>query len=84
MPTRRHRMPQPLQDYHLPDNSCIDQVLAQKRGIPISMALIYMYMGSKLGLTLHGANLPAHFMLKPEASACDSCVCVCGGGGGGG
>jgi len=51
-------------DYYNPDNSYIDRVLETRRGIPISLALVYISVGEALGLRVDGVGFPAHFLLK--------------------
>lgn len=50
-------------DYYNPDNSCINMVLQDRTGIPITLGLLYMSVAQRLGLQLHGLNLPGRFML---------------------
>ncbi len=51
-------------DYYDPRNSFLNEVLDRKRGIPISLALVYMEIGRRLGLPLQGVSFPAHFLVK--------------------
>jgi regulator of sirC expression with transglutaminase-like and TPR domain len=52
------------QDYYAPENSYIDHVLRSRRGIPISLAVVYMELGRAAGLRLHGMNFPGHFLVQ--------------------
>ncbi|KAL6046696.1 F-box only protein 21-like [Balamuthia mandrillaris] len=52
--------------YYRPENNFIDAVLEQKQGIPISLSVIYMAVGRRLGLALKGINAPFHFLLYSE------------------
>ena len=45
------------------ENSRIDQVLARKRGLPITLAALYSEVGRRLGVALTGINAPGHFVL---------------------
>jgi regulator of sirC expression with transglutaminase-like and TPR domain len=54
------------EDYHDPRNSYLNEVLDRGMGIPISLAVVYWSVAERLGLTMTGANLPAHFMLRFE------------------
>ena len=38
-------------------------VLQRQVGIPITLGLVYMAVAQRLGLHLHGLNLPGHFMV---------------------
>lgn len=51
-------------DYFNPLNSNLIHVLEVKRGIPISLALIYMLVGNRLDLRIEGCNFPGHFLAK--------------------
>ncbi len=51
-------------DYHNPLNSSLPHVLRNKQGIPISLACIYMLVGWRVGLEIHGCNWPGHFMTR--------------------
>ncbi|KAA6413615.1 MAG: hypothetical protein FRX49_13723 [Trebouxia sp. A1-2] len=50
-------------DYYDPDNSCMNMVLQRQTGIPITLGLLYMVVAHRLGLSLHGLNLPGHLMV---------------------
>ncbi|MFN8454890.1 MAG: transglutaminase-like domain-containing protein [Anaerolineae bacterium] len=50
-------------DYYNPNNSFLNQVLDVRTGIPISLSLIYLEVGWRLGLPLHGVGLPGHFIV---------------------
>jgi regulator of sirC expression with transglutaminase-like and TPR domain len=51
-------------DYYDPRNSFINEVLDRRLGIPITLALIYMEVGRRLGFPLFGVGMPGHFLLK--------------------
>jgi regulator of sirC expression with transglutaminase-like and TPR domain len=53
-----------LNDYHDPDNSHLNVVLKRRRGIPISLAVVYLEMGDQLGIPVRGVSFPAHFLLR--------------------
>ncbi len=53
-----------VNDYHDPDNSFLHVVLRTRRGIPISLAVLWMELAQGLGLPVHGVNFPGHFMVK--------------------
>ena len=50
------------EDYYDPDNSFLNRVLDRKKGIPITLSLIYIEVGRRLGLDIRGVGLPAHFI----------------------
>ena len=49
-------------DYYRPQNSYIDWVLDLKKGIPISLSLLYVFVGKRAGLDVFGVGLPRHFV----------------------
>lgn len=51
-------------DYYNPRNSDLVFVIREKRGLPISLSLVYILLGRRLGLDVQGCNLPGHFMAK--------------------
>src|SRR6201747_2768019 len=53
-----------LNDYHDPDNSHLNVVLKRRRGIPISLAVVYLEMADQLGIPVRGVSFPAHFLLR--------------------
>jgi regulator of sirC expression with transglutaminase-like and TPR domain len=53
--------------YEDPRNSCLNEVLNQRTGIPITLALVYMEVGRRAGLQVDGVNFPGHFLVRcPE------------------
>lgn len=54
-------------DYMHPDNSYLHKVLQRRRGIPISLSMVMMFVANRLGLPFFGVNMPMHFMLKYES-----------------
>jgi regulator of sirC expression with transglutaminase-like and TPR domain len=52
------------EDYYDPRNSFLNHVLDRGLGIPITLALIYMEVGHRLGFPLFGVGMPGHFLLK--------------------
>jgi regulator of sirC expression with transglutaminase-like and TPR domain len=53
-----------INDYHHPDNSYLHRVLATRRGIPISLAVLYIELAGQLGLQARGVSFPGHFLVK--------------------
>ncbi|MDB5991985.1 MAG: transglutaminase [Herbaspirillum sp.] len=46
------------------DNSYVHRVMATRRGIPITLAVIYMELGQQIGLDMKGISFPGHFLMK--------------------
>jgi len=53
-----------LNNYYDPGNSYIHQVLRTRRGIPISVALLWLELARGLELPADGISFPGHFMVK--------------------
>jgi regulator of sirC expression with transglutaminase-like and TPR domain len=53
-----------VNDYYDRRNSYVHEVLATRRGIPITLALIYMELAAHIGLNARGVSLPGHFLVK--------------------
>lgn len=51
-------------DFYAPDNSCLNAVLHRRRGIPVSLAVIWLELAGALQLPAHGICFPGHFLLK--------------------
>ena len=53
-----------LNDYYDRRNSYVHEVVAARRGIPITLALIFNELATQIGLTAHGVSFPGHFLIK--------------------
>ena len=51
-------------DYYDPDNSYLHVMLRTRRGIPISLALLWLELAGQIGLDAHGVGFPGHFLVK--------------------
>ncbi|MDX2185943.1 MAG: transglutaminase-like domain-containing protein [Opitutaceae bacterium] len=49
--------------YSDPLNSFVDQVLLRRKGIPIALSLVYLFVARRLGLPLEPVGLPGHFVV---------------------
>lgn len=45
-------------------NSFLDQVLARRRGLPITLSILYVEVARQLGLEAYGVGFPGHFLAK--------------------
>jgi len=50
-------------DYHNRSNSYINEVIDDREGIPITLAVLYMELARQLGLKMAGIGLPGHFVV---------------------
>lgn len=52
------------EDYYDPRNSFLNEVLERRVGIPITLCVLYMEIGRRVGIPLHGVSFPGHFLVK--------------------
>ena len=55
-------------DYYNPSNSYLPAVLANKRGLPITLSLVYKIIAERLGLRTWGVGMPGHFLVAVQES----------------
>ncbi|MFY8118421.1 MAG: SirB1 family protein [Roseateles sp.] len=53
-----------LNNYYEVDNSYVHRVLRTRRGIPVSLAVIYLELAAQIGLQACGVSFPGHFLIK--------------------
>jgi regulator of sirC expression with transglutaminase-like and TPR domain len=51
-------------DYFDPLNSCLNQVLERRTGIPVSLSVLYMEVARRLAMPVFGIGLPRHFIIQ--------------------
>jgi regulator of sirC expression with transglutaminase-like and TPR domain len=51
-------------DYYDPRNSYLNEVIDRKTGIPITLSILYMELGRRIGLPLEGVSFPGHFLVR--------------------
>ena len=51
-------------DYYDPRNSYLNEVIDRKTGTPISLSILYMELGRRIGLPLEGVSFPGHFLVR--------------------
>ncbi|MBM3735211.1 MAG: tetratricopeptide repeat protein [Acidobacteria bacterium] len=49
-------------DYYNARNSCLNDVLAERTGIPLTLCVVYMEIARRLGREMSGIGLPRHFL----------------------
>lgn len=52
------------EDYHHPANSCLDLVLQRRKGLPITLSVLYMELARRIGRKMEGIAYPAHFLCR--------------------
>lgn len=53
-----------MEHYYDPRNSLLNDVIDRRSGIPISLSIIYLETGRRLGLDLEGVSFPGHFLVR--------------------
>ena len=51
-------------DYYDPRNSYLNEVIDRRTGIPITLSVLYLELGRRLGLALEGVSFPGHFLVR--------------------
>jgi regulator of sirC expression with transglutaminase-like and TPR domain len=51
-------------EYYDPRNSYLNEVIDRRTGIPITLAILYMEVGRRIGLPLAGVSFPGHFLVR--------------------
>lgn len=51
-------------DYYHRSNSYLNEVLDDREGLPITLAIVYMELGRRIGLKMEGVGLPGHFVVR--------------------
>ena len=51
-------------DYYDPRNSYLNEVIDRRTGIPITLAVLYMEIGRRIGLPFEGVSFPGHFLVR--------------------
>jgi regulator of sirC expression with transglutaminase-like and TPR domain len=50
-------------NYYDPDNSCLTRVIDTRRGIPVTLSLVFLLVAKRLKLPVYGVGTPGHFLL---------------------
>jgi regulator of sirC expression with transglutaminase-like and TPR domain len=50
--------------YEDPRNSCLNEVIERRTGIPITLALVYIEVARRAGIRAEGVNFPGHFLVR--------------------
>ncbi|MBX3494842.1 MAG: transglutaminase family protein [Parvibaculum sp.] len=54
--------------YDDPRNANLAHVIDRRKGLPVTLGILYLHVGAKLGLDLTGLNFPGHFVLRLRAA----------------
>ena len=58
-------------DYYDPRNSCLNDVMERRLGIPITLSVLAIEVGRRAGVAVHGVGLPGHFMASADGMLFD-------------
>jgi len=53
-------------DYYDPANSYLDQVISRRVGIPITLSVLMLEVGRRIGVPLAGVSMPGHFLVRDK------------------
>jgi len=51
-------------NYYDPRNSFLNEVLERRTGIPLTLSVLYLEIGRRIGLELEGVSFPGHFLVR--------------------
>jgi len=54
-------------NYYEVENTYLNRVIDRRTGIPISLSMVYLLIGKRLRLPVHGIGMPGHFLVKYES-----------------
>lgn len=55
-------------NYYSRSNSYINETIEDREGLPITLAILYMELGNRLGLNIEGVGLPGHFVVREHST----------------
>lgn len=59
------------EDYYSPENSLLPRVLIKRRGLPLTLSVVWMGVGRRIGLPVQGVGFPGHFLARVEGELLD-------------
>jgi regulator of sirC expression with transglutaminase-like and TPR domain len=68
---RRRKLRGNRDAYYDPRNSFLNDVLDRGVGIPLTLAIVFLEVGWRLGLPVEGVNFPGHFLVRFKGDALD-------------
>ena len=51
-------------DYYSPNNSLLHEVMERRRGVPLTLAIVMMELGWRVGIPFEGVGFPGHFLVR--------------------
>ena len=53
-----------VQGYYSPENSLLHSVMTRRLGIPLTLSIVFMEIGWRLGIPFEGVGFPGHFLVR--------------------
>ncbi|MFN8587410.1 MAG: tetratricopeptide repeat protein [Candidatus Eisenbacteria bacterium] len=53
-----------VRDYYSPENSLLNAVMQRRLGIPLTLGIVFMELGWRIGLRFEGVAFPGHFLVR--------------------
>lgn len=60
-----------VRGYHSPANSLLHSVMERRLGVPLTLGILFLELGWRLGLDLQGVGFPSHFLVRLAGEAQD-------------
>ena len=57
-------LPRRRKDYYSPSNSLLHEVMERRLGIPLTLSIIFMELGWRIGIPFEGVGFPGHFLVR--------------------
>ena len=51
-------------DYYSPSNSLLHEVMKRRRGVPLTLSIVFMELGWRVGIPFEGVGFPGHFLVR--------------------
>lgn len=67
-------------DYYNPRNSFLNDVIEQRKGIPITLSLVYLEIARRIDFPMEGVGMPGHFLIRPAIAEMEIFVDAFNGG----
>jgi regulator of sirC expression with transglutaminase-like and TPR domain len=60
-----------VQGYYSPDNSLLHSVMQRRLGIPLTLSIVFMEIGWRIGVPFEGVGFPGHFLVRLTGEPAD-------------
>jgi regulator of sirC expression with transglutaminase-like and TPR domain len=52
------------QDYYSPRNSLLHEVMSRRKGVPLTLSILFLELGWRIGMPIEGVGFPGHFLVR--------------------